>query len=112
MCIALRLHIAANFTTTALAPLANITSLPAQTVRVGENVRVARGLERRPLVEPHLATHPVNPNLLLASAIVSDAAGGDLGAGPPTPKSVPRSSRGTAGGRSSGMTSRSRAATT
>jgi hypothetical protein len=30
------------------------STLGAQTIRVGDNLRVARGLEQRPLVEPHL----------------------------------------------------------
>jgi hypothetical protein len=48
-----------------------VARLPAQSIRVGENVPVAIGLERRPLFEPHLAIHPGNPNHLLGAAIVS-----------------------------------------
>jgi hypothetical protein len=43
----------------------------AQSIRVGENVPVVIGLERQPLVEPHLAIHPTNPNHFLGAAIVS-----------------------------------------
>jgi hypothetical protein len=51
-----------------------VVTLHAQEIRVAENVRVARGPETRPLVEPHLAVHPTNPNHLLAAAIVGDTA--------------------------------------
>jgi hypothetical protein len=57
----------------AMAALGVVT-LHAQEIRVAENVRVARGPETRPLVEPHLAVHPTNPNHLLAAAIVGDTA--------------------------------------
>lgn len=45
--------------------------LAAQSIRVGENVPVVIGLERQPLVEPHLAIDPTNPNHFLGAAIVS-----------------------------------------
>jgi hypothetical protein len=62
----------------AVTSLAAVIPLAAQGIYVGENVRVARGLERRPLVEPHLAVHPANPNHLLGVTIVSDASAADL----------------------------------
>jgi hypothetical protein len=80
---AIRVRIAACFSAAALAPPAGAAPLVAQTVDVRENVPVARGLESRPLVEPHLAAHPANPNQLLGATIVSDAAAGDLAEGAP-----------------------------
>jgi hypothetical protein len=56
----------------ALAQIPYVAVLHAQAIRAGENVRVAYGQEQRPLVEPHLAAHPVNPNHLLGATIVSD----------------------------------------
>jgi len=56
-----------------VAALGAVT-LSAQNIAVGENVRVAHGPETRPLVEPHLAVHPTNPNHLLAAAIAGDKA--------------------------------------
>jgi len=47
--------------------------LRAQAVRVGTPAAVARGLDDRPLVEPHLAVHPADPHHLLAAAIVGTA---------------------------------------
>jgi hypothetical protein len=52
--------------------------VPAQSIRVGENFRVATGLERRPLVEPHIVAHPRDPMRLLAATIVADVAGEDV----------------------------------
>jgi hypothetical protein len=72
------MHHAIRVAAMALSHIWWVTALPntllAQTIRVGENLRVARGLERRPLVEPHLAVHPSNPNHLLGATIVSDVA--------------------------------------
>ena len=78
MRVALPVRIMSGLCIGALAPLACVAPLRAQALRVGENERVAHGLERRPLVEPHLAAHPAKRNHLLAAAIVSDAAAGDL----------------------------------
>ncbi len=50
------------------------TSLTAQSIKVGENVLVSRGLETRPLAEPHLVAHPRDPNHLLGATIVSSNA--------------------------------------
>ena len=54
-----------------------LTPLLAQqagpSIRVGESVLVSRGLESRPLTEPHLVAHPTDPNHLLGATIVSSA---------------------------------------
>jgi hypothetical protein len=59
---------------TALACAMNASGLNAQTIRVGTPVVVASGTSERPLYEPHLAIDPVNPNHLLAAAIVHGGA--------------------------------------
>jgi hypothetical protein len=56
----------------ALAVALSIATVHGQAIEVGRNIRVARGLENRPLVEPHLAAHPSKPNHMLAAAIVAD----------------------------------------
>lgn len=53
------------------APGAQAASGAGPAIRVGENVLVSRGLEARPLTEPHLVAHPTDPNHLLAATIVS-----------------------------------------
>jgi hypothetical protein len=58
----------------ALAIALSVATVHGQTIQVGHNIRVATGLENRPLVEPHLAAHPSKPNHLLAATIVGDAA--------------------------------------
>ena len=45
----------------------------AQTIRVGPNIAVMDGSDRRPPVEPHLAIHPGNPRHLLGAAMTSVA---------------------------------------
>ena len=58
----------------ALAVALSIATVHGQTMEVGRNIRVARGLENRPLVAPHLAAHPSKPNHMRAATIVADTA--------------------------------------
>lgn len=78
MRIAIYAHVLTRLVVVGVTHMASVAArparLPAQAIRVGENVRVARGLEQRPLVEPHLVVHPADPRHLLGATIVSDAA--------------------------------------
>lgn len=56
-----------------LSVAAATDSLGAQRIRVGPELPVAAGLEGRPLVEPHLAIHPANPEHLLAAVMITAA---------------------------------------
>ena len=47
------------------------SALCAQSIRVGDPVRLARELEQRPMIEPHIAAHPTDPDHLLAAMMVS-----------------------------------------
>jgi hypothetical protein len=51
-----------------------VVTVNGQSLQIGRNVGVARGLETRPLVEPHLAAHPSKSNHLLAATIVGETA--------------------------------------
>ena len=61
--------------TAAIAPLALQfvihSALSAQSIRIGDSVRLTRGLERRPIVEPHIVAHPTDARHLLTTTMVS-----------------------------------------
>lgn len=46
-------------------------ALSAQSIRVGDPVRLTVGLEQRPIVEPHIVAHPADARHLLATTMVS-----------------------------------------
>ena len=48
-----------------------VATAQAQAIRVGENVAVTDGMDRRPPVEPHLAIHPTTSRHLLGAAITT-----------------------------------------
>jgi BNR/Asp-box repeat len=53
----------------AIAALGIASCVDAQSIQIGENVRVTREFARQPLVEPHLAADPRDPSHLVAAAI-------------------------------------------
>jgi hypothetical protein len=54
-----------------IALLFLVSPLAAQQIVLGNATPVDAGLDGRPLVEPHLAVHPGNPEHLLAAVMVS-----------------------------------------
>src|SRR4051812_29621202 len=57
--------------TGAVALVVAAPPVDAPSIHVGENVRVTREWPERPLIEPHLAVDPRDPNHLLGVVIVA-----------------------------------------
>lgn len=48
-----------------------VTSVPAQTIRIGNSIVVAIGSDEHPITEPHVAVDPSHPERLVAVAYIS-----------------------------------------